>query len=228
MPTFHTVARAGVLGALLALPLGAQAEDAPPPPYLMTGANTVTIAVQWDAASLEGVIPDALTAVDDLSGGINVYYVEGGTGIAPYSSAYAYVNVQDPEGGTARHILGGWYGPDPKVAQAMQTHFAAPVEPGDSTQSAEGDSWTGQGGDGTGMIKIAITPSQDCAVGGGVLNYLAGDMSRLRIPFTGNFCTGEPLSVEISGTEGSTLSRIKVAKMLGGGQLKDGAFAFTK
>ncbi|MFU8865721.1 MAG: hypothetical protein ACNA7O_17560 [Rhodobacterales bacterium] len=143
------------LGVFLAIPLSAKSDQAPPPPYLMTGANTVTIAVEWDAESLVGVVPEALESVENLSGGINVYFVEGGTGITPYSSAYAYLDVKDPanDGATARHILGGWYGPDPKVSLAMQTYFAAPVETGASTQNPNGNEWIGRGGDETGTIR---------------------------------------------------------------------------
>lgn len=63
-------------GAMTALP--AVAQDAVAPPYLMTGANTVTIAVSWTAESLEGLLPMGVLAADDLSGGINIYDAEGG------------------------------------------------------------------------------------------------------------------------------------------------------
>ncbi len=212
------------------LPIAAQAESLPPPPYLMTGANTVTIALEWDETSVKDLVPETLTAGDDLSGGINVYYVSDAVGLGVYSSAYAYINVMDPEneGSTARHILGGWYGPDPEVSAAMEKHFGAPVKPGSSVQTSEGDTWVGEGGDDSGSIKIVIEPSDDCAAGGGVLNYLDAEMIRMVIPFIGNFCAGIPVSVDISGPEGSALAQVKVSKMLGGGQLKDGTFAFTR
>lgn len=219
-----------VAGVLPLMPSVTQAESLQAPPYLMTGANTVTIALEWEEASVKNLVPETLTVAEDLSGGINVYYVGDAVGLSVYSSAYAYINVKDPEneGATARHILGGWYGPDPKVSAAMDKHFGAPVKPGSSEQKAEGDTWVGEGGNDTGSIKIVIEPSDDCAAGGGVLNYLDGEMTRMVIPFIGNFCTGKPVSVDISGPEGSALSQVKVSKMLGGGQLKDGTFSFTR
>lgn len=63
------------------------AESAPQPPYLMTGANTVTIAVTWEAGSLEGVLPAGVVPAADLSGGLNIYDAEGGFGLSPYSAA---------------------------------------------------------------------------------------------------------------------------------------------
>jgi hypothetical protein len=214
----------------------AMAEEAPPPPYLMTGANTVTIAVTWDAESLQGLLPDGIVPADDLSGGLNVYTAEGGYGLSPYSAAYAYINVKGWDavgGGAARYILGGWYGPDPKVAAAMRTHFFAEVGAGESSQSEDGDTWTGTGGDGQGSITLTVKPGGDCIAAAGTLNYVgvAGGgvgLDLLQIPFVGDFCPAEPVSVDITGPEGSALAQIAVDKMLGGGRLRSGAFAFTK
>lgn len=227
---------AGIAFAMMAA-LPARAEDAPPPPYLMTEANTVTIAVQWDAESLKTILPPGIVPVDDLSGGLNVYTAERGYGLSPYSAAYAYVNVtgwDTVQGGAARHIIGGWYGPDAKVAAAMRQHFGAAVETGQSSQRAEGDTWIGEGGDGAeGRISLVIKPGSDCAAAAGTLNYVApaeagAGLGLLQIPFEGQFCGGEAVSVAIEGPEGSALATAKVAAILGGGQLKSGAFAFVK
>jgi hypothetical protein len=231
----HGVA-AGMAFALLAS-IPARAEDAPPPPYLMTEANTVTIAVQWNADSLKPLLPAGIVPVDDMSGGLNVYTAERGYGLSPYSAAYAYVNVtgwDTVQGGPARHIIGGWYGPDAKVAAAMRQHFGAEVETGQSSQRAEGDTWIGEGGDdGDGRISLVIKPGTDCVAAAGTLNYVApveagAGLGLLQIPFEGQFCPGEAVSVEIEGPEGSPLGTAKVAAILGGGQLKAGAFAFVK
>lgn len=219
-----------IAAALIATP--ALAEDAAPPPYLMTEANTVTIAVTWAADSLGGLMPEGMEPVEDLSGGINIYDAEDGFGLSPYSAAYAYVNVAGHEsdaGIPARFILGGWYGPDPKVADAMNTHFAAGVSTGASSQSEEGEEWTGTGGDDTGTIKVAVKPGEDCIAVAATLNYVnARDDSLMQIPFEGDFCPAEPVSVEISGPDGSALAQIEVDTMLSGGRLRNGAFAFTK
>ncbi|SDJ27626.1 hypothetical protein [Lutimaribacter saemankumensis] len=218
-----------VVSGLLASAAGA--ETAPPPPYLMTGANTVTIAVTWDAASLDGLLPDGVEPADDLSGGLNVYDAEGGFGLTPYSAAYAYINVKGFDsaiGAPARYIIGGWYGPDPKVAAAMNTHFNAGVGTGDANQSGSGDTWTGTGGDGTGSITIVIKPGSECGPAAGTLNYVGttGEAG-LKIPFTGSFCGGEAVSVDIQGAEGSALAQVKVDQILGGGRLLDGIFTFA-
>ena len=93
----------------------AGAETAPPPPYLMAGAATVTIAVTWDADSLEGLLPDGVEPADDLSSGSNVYDAEGGFGLTPYIAAYANIKVKGFDsviGVPPRYINGGWYGLD--------------------------------------------------------------------------------------------------------------------
>jgi len=230
------VAYAALVISGLSAPMVTADQVAPPPPYLMTGANTVTIAVKWDAASLDGLLPDGVVAVDGLTGGLNVYTADGGFGLSPYSAAYAYVDVtgwDSSVGASARFILGGWYGPDPKVAAAMRTHFFSDVGTGDASQSETGDTWTGTGGDDQGTITLTVKPGGDCVTAAGSLNYVGvaggGDgLDLLKIPFVGDFCPAEPVAVEISGPEGSALDRIEVAEMLGGGRLRGGAFAFTK
>lgn len=218
------------LATLTAVP--ALAEEAAPPPYLMTEANTVTIAVTWNADSLDGLLPEGIAPLKDLSGGINIYDADDGFGLSPYSAAYAYVNAAGHDsaaGIPARFILGGWYGPDPKVAAAMNTHFAAGVSPGDSEQKEDGAQWIGTGGDAAGEITLVVEPGGSCVAAAATLNYVnARDDSLMQIPFEGDYCSAEPVSVEISGPDGSALAQIKVDEMLAGGRLRNGAFAFTK
>ena len=227
--------RVATILLLAALASPAAGEEAPPPPYLMTGANTVTIAVTWQADSLDGLLPAGVVPLEDFSGGLNVYDTEGGFGLGPYSAAYAYVNVQGWEsvdGTPARHILGGWYGPDPRVAGAMRSHFNAPVTPGAATQGAEGTAWVGNGGAEDGTIRLEVLPADACVAFAGFLNYVGtagagAGLELLRIPYAGDFCPAEPVSVEMSGPEGSALDRLRVERMLAGGRLRDGTFAFT-
>ena len=231
-----TLALGPALGSGLAL-----AEDAaPPPPWLMTGADTVTVAATWAPEGVAAALPDGVVPVDDLSGGLNIYTAEGGFGISPYSAAYAYVNVKgwpSAIGAPARYILGGWYGPDPKVAAGMQTWFGAAVPPGDSAQAASGDNWTGTGGGtgvaGDGSIRLEITPTGECGPAAGTLNYVgprgeSKGLGLLKIPFTGSFCTAAAVSVDIEAPEGSTLAGLEVTSMLGGGQFKGASFAFAE
>ncbi|MFO7854385.1 MAG: hypothetical protein R6V44_04015 [Paracoccaceae bacterium] len=230
----RSVPAAAAAALLLALP--AAAEEAPPPPWLMTGANTVTVAVTWNEAAVGALLPEGVVPAADLSGGVNVYRTEGGYGFGPYESAYAYVNVEgwdSASGAPARYILGGWYGPDPKVAAAMRRRFGAAVETGESAQRAEGEDWIGEGGDGTGAIRVRVTPGGDCVPAAGTLNYVAPaapglGLGLLKIPFEGAFCPAAPVSVEIDAPEGSPMARLEATSMLGGGQLKDGTFSFGK
>jgi hypothetical protein len=224
------------LAAALALALPASAEEAPPPPWLMTGADTVTIALTWNEEGVAALLPAGVVPADDLSGGVNVYYTEGGYGFGPYTSAYAYVNVQgwdSSSGAPARYILGGWYGPDPKVAAAMRARFGAAVATGESSQRAEGDDWIGEGGDGTGAIRVRVTPSGDCVPAAGALNYVGPrepglGLGLMKVPFEGEFCPATPVSVEIEAPEGSPMATLEATSMLGGGQLKNGSFSFTE
>lgn len=133
-------------------------------------------------------------------------------------------------GTPARYIIGGWYGPDPKVPEAMQTHFNAEVLTGDSSQTENGDTWIGTGGDGSGSITLVVKPGGECGPAVGTLNYVGeagggAGLSLLKIPFVGSFCGAE--AVDIQGADGSALSKVKVDKILGGGRLRDGTFTFA-
>ena len=224
------------LGLSLAAP--ATAEDkAPPPPYQQANAYTVTIAVQWDEA-VRDLLPAGLQPVDGMSGGINIYTAPDGYGLAPYTAAYTYVSVAgyDAPGGTqARYILGGFYGPDPKVAAAMRDNYGSNVQAGEARQMAAGDAWQGVGGaDGKATLKVTVRPKGgDCPRIQGTLNYVgepadAKAFSLLQIPFVGDFCAGDPVSVEIDAPGDDVLGKLKVVKMLGGGQLKNGHFSFSR
>lgn len=52
-----------VVSGLLASAAGAG--TVPPPPCLMTGVNTVMIAVTWNADNLEGLLPHGVEPADD-------------------------------------------------------------------------------------------------------------------------------------------------------------------
>lgn len=222
--------------AVLALAPPAVADEAPPPPWLMTGANTVTIAVTWGAEGIAALLPAGVVPAANLSGGVNIYYTGGGYGLAAYTAAYAYVNVEgwnSADGALARYVLGGWYGPDPKVSAGLRDWFGAAVEAGESMQMAEGADWIGEGGDGVSSIRVRVTPAGECVPAAGTLNYVgpAGEgmgLGLLKIPFMGEFCPGAPVSVEITAPEGSPLAALEVKSMLGGGQLKNGTFSFAE
>jgi len=228
-------------GLLAAAPLSAglaeEKKMVPPPPYQMAGANTVTIAVQWDAATVDKLLPAGLKAVDGHTGGVNVYTAPNGFGLTPYSAAYAYVSVQgfdSADGTKARFILQGYYGPNPGVAKAMRTHFGSDVATGESSQRGDSQRWEGVGmAGGREVMRVAVKPKGgDCPSIGGTLNYVGvkdghAGFALMQIPYIGNFCAGDPLQLTLSGSDGDAFDSLKAVKLLGGGQLKNGIFAFT-
>jgi len=220
---------------LLGGSFAAQAEDAPPPPYLMTGMNSVAIAVAYDPASVDALLPKGLKAAEGYTGGVNIYTASGGFGLTPYSAGYMYVEVEgfvSSSGAKARYVFDSVYGPDPKVAKALEEHYDFTVSPGSSEQKA-GDgtmSATASLG-GKALFTNTIKPkSGDCPVIAGDVNYVQSDgkggWTVLPIPFAGAFCLGEAVKVEVTAPANSTFSKLKIDKMLAGFQLKDTAFAF--
>ena len=235
-----------LLSSLAAAVVDAQA---PPPPYLMAGVNTVTISVEWDPATVDAVLPPGIVPVEGYTGGINLYTAPQGYGINPYSAAYAYVSVEgydSSDGSKARYIMQGYYGPNPDVTDALVEYFAIAVTTGDSAQEATMSgglsTWTGRGGQSTdedANIKIEVEPlGGDCIPLSGTLNYVGYKETPkkgpkyplLQIPYIGDFCPGNPidLSLEGNGSGADPLDTLGVLSMTGGGQIKNASFAFVE
>src|ERR1700744_2692803 len=110
--------------ALTIMPMSPRAADQiSPPPYLVTGLNGVGINVVWDEAAVRKALPHGIEPGKEMTGGINIYSVERGNVIAPYSAAYFYVDVEgfdSPDGIKGRWMLAGAYGPDPKTSEAIK------------------------------------------------------------------------------------------------------------
>lgn len=217
--------------------LVARADEAriPPPPYLQTDAYNVTAVVQWDAAGVRKVLPVGLEPVDEMTGGITIYTAPHGHGLAPYSAGYAYVQVKgfdSDSGSKGRYIVQGFY--SGKVSQALRDYYGLHVDIGESSQSATEDGWRGVAkSDGRDVLKLAVKPKgEDCPQVAGTLNYLGNvkaksALNRLQIPFAGEYCAAEPVSVDINAPDGSALADLKVVKVLGAGQFR-GHFSFGR
>ena len=90
---WYGVIAGAILSATVA-PSSMAQDEAPPPPYVMTGASGVVIEVTWEEAAIRAVLPKGITPVADMAGGIVIYQAAKSYGLGPYSSAYFYVNVE--------------------------------------------------------------------------------------------------------------------------------------
>jgi hypothetical protein len=96
-------------------------EKIQPPPYEIAGGNFVILGVVWDEAAIRKALAPGIQPVSGMTGGINIYSVERGYVIGPYSAAYLWVDIEgfdSPEGIKGRWMLAGAYGPQPKTSGA--------------------------------------------------------------------------------------------------------------
>ncbi len=224
--------------ALTAMPISPQAADQlSPPPYLVTGLNGVEINVVWDEAAVRKALPRGIEPVKEVTGGINIYSVERGNVVAPYSAAYFYVDVEgfdSPDGVKGRWMLAGAYGPDPKTSEALRQYNGLPVRPGSSRIESTADGKHAVGTvNGHDVITADFKPVPgSCQPAAVRLNYVAlapqGEQPEVNhIPFVGEICKAEPVSAKIVAPSGDPFAAFSIVKVTGVSETKNGAATFT-
>jgi hypothetical protein len=231
---------AGVMaGAALALaaPPSTAADEVLPPPYEVTGANGVGLAVVWDEAAVRKVLPHGIEPVKGMTGGINIYSVEHGYGIGPYSAAYFYVDIEgfdSPQGIKGRWMLAGVYGPDANTAAALKTYIGLPVRTGTSRIEPTGNGERAVGSvNGHDFIAADFKPVPgSCQQAAILLNYVSlgpqGEQPVVtRLPFVGESCKADSASAKITAPSGDPFAAFTIAKVVGAGEFKHASFAFS-
>lgn len=228
---------AGLALTVAAVPARAADHAPPPPPYELTGMNGVGISVVWDEAAIRKALPPGIEPAKGMTGGINIYSVRHGNGIAPYSAAYLYVDVEgydSPEGIKGRWMLAGIYGPEPKTSAALKEYNGLPVRPGTSRLEPTADGKRAIGiFDGKEIVTAEIKPVPNgCAPAAAELNYLArspetGQVIVTKIPFAGDVCKANLVSAELTAPSGDAFAAYRIARPVGASEFRNGAFAFS-
>jgi hypothetical protein len=172
-----------------------------------------------------------------MTGGINIYSAERGYVIGPYSAAYLWVDIEgfdSPEGVKGRWMLAGAYGPQPKTSAALTAYYGLPVRPGSARFEPTADGKRAVATvDGHDVItaEIKAVPGS-CEAAAISVNYESvspetKQVSVLRIPFVGDACKAEPVSVKITAPPGDPFSAYPISKVVGASDIKNGSFAFT-
>jgi hypothetical protein len=223
---------------LLVTVAGAQAPTTvPAPPYLQTGAQFVTAGVTYDEAVLRKVLPPGVNPTPKFTGGINIYQAPMGYGLAPYSSAYLWVDVEgydSPDGSKGRWMLQGMYGPEP-VPTGIRENLGWPVRAGGSRHetSDRGKRGIGLLGDRE-VISVEIKPgTKGCQPIKGTVNYLSqlGPSKKLvvtEIPYVGELCAAEAIGVAVQAPDGDPLNAIKPSGVLWAGEFRNATFSFSR
>lgn len=227
------------LGAVMGLSAAcAMAQQKPGPlPWSVATGDYVLIGVQWDEATVRQALPAGIKAAADLSGGVALYKTTSGFGAGVYDGAYAFVNVEgfdSADGSKGRWIMQGAYGPNEALSAAIREAYGWPVRNGsvDYEETVTGKRAALTVG-GTRMIEMNVNISaMPCPAVAGVAHYVgkaksAGKFTLNQIPFTGQWCGAEPVTLNVVAPASDAFSRFVPAKVLWAGQFKSGAVAFS-
>lgn len=228
-----------LLGIALGLACGVSAaqDKLLPPPYQMAGTNHVLVGVVWDEAAVRKSLPRGITPVKEMTGAINIYQAERGYVIGPYQSAYFWVDIEgfdSPDGTKGRWMLAGVYGPEDKTSAALKQYYGLPVRLGTSRfePTAEGKRAIGTvNGQDFITVEIKSDPGS-CEPAAGRLNYpgLSAKTKQIvvnEIPFVGDFCKAEPVSVNVNAPAGDPFAAFPIAKVVWAAEFKNGSFSFS-
>lgn len=242
-----TLQRSGVsiLGAITVAVLAAgqaciaYAQDKsklPDPPYQVTGTYNVIVGVVWDEAMLKKMLPPGMKPVKELTGAFNIYQATRGYGVTPYSAVYAWADVEgwdSADGTKGRWMLAGAYGPDERVSIAMRDIMGWPTRVGMSNleETNTGRRATGMV-NGRSVVEAEVKSSAlPCDAVAGTLNYpvqIKGKILVNQIPFAGDWCGAEPVSLKVTAPAGDPFAVLVPVKVVWAGEFRNGAFALSR
>lgn len=216
------------LAVLLAATMGAASAVAQdkllPPPYILTGFETIATGVTWDEAAIRAALPPGVVPAKEMTGGINIYKVGGSYGPGgAFTAAYLWVDLEgiDASDGTkGRWMLAGVYGPSQQSTTSFQEFLGLPVRNGIARHEATAGGVRAVGSHG-GRDLVAVDVKIDyskCGPGGGALNFLS-DMPRTNhlvafsAAFWGEVCPAEVVSARVVAPNGDPFAQFQPKKV---------------
>lgn len=220
MLKMKNVVRVGaVLATVISASLANGQEKLTPPPYVLTGFESITTGVTWDEATVRSVLPKGVVPAKEMTGGINIYKAAGGYGPGAYTAAYLWVDLEgiDASDGTkGRWMLAGVYGPSQRATTTFQEFYGIPIRNGSARHEPTGGNVRAVGSSG-GRDLVAVDVKVDltkCGPGGGAVNFLS-DMPRTNhlvifsAAFWGEVCPAEVVSARIIAPEGDSFAQFQ-------------------
>jgi DNA-binding CsgD family transcriptional regulator len=195
---------------------GQEDNPLPPPPYQVGGVEMLFTGVRFSGGVARELLPPDLEPAGSNSGLICAYIVTSGWGVAPFSAAFAAVEVKGfdaPDGSPGYCIVSGWYSGG--GYRLMARHYNQFAQQGESRLSRDGDLVVGRAGPpGVDALVVRARPAQNGPPEAAVVhNYLgmhpAGGASLFAIAFSGMAINAEPVSIEMSDAAGERMLRAR-------------------
>ena len=89
----------------------------PPPPYTINKIKQLTISLNWEKESVEGLLEKDFQYNDELSGGITILNSKEKQDFAPFSGAFLWIDGKEDKDGI--HIFFSTYGPNKLINRIM-------------------------------------------------------------------------------------------------------------
>ena len=232
------VALVAIDQAAISLPDGMAfgAEDIPPPPYLVSRANHVLVGVVFDESVVKSMLPTGIQPAPGGTGGINMYQVEEASGLPLYSAFYLWADVEGydaPDGTKGRWMLAGGYAPA-HVQAALAKYYGYPTRDGATRIDWLGEKVRAVGtmaGRETVLVELA-RKKEACQRVTGTVNEVTANANTsrsqvIKFPFAGEWCSADPVRVEVNGPSGDAFGRLKPVKIVWTGELRAAAYAWV-
>lgn len=181
-------------------------------PYVVRGNTHMLIGVKLNADAVREMIPEGLTPVEGMTGGLQMYESGGSDTVEGYKRSYVWVDLVDMNsvtGNPGRYIL--WVADSDKSQKMAKLGYDR--ADGEVALSEADGLMTGTlSVDGTQLVEASVKPG-DCADGTGAINYPSQmkDVDGLSVTvyaFAGKFCGAELDSLDVTAPEDHPLSRL--------------------
>ena len=197
----------------------ASAADAPNGPFLAMGGQLVEVGLSFDEAAVRAALPEGLTPAEGFTGGVDIYHLDHGWGIAPYSAGYLWIDLADhpsPDGSPGRYMVQGFY--SSKFRAIASLHQEVIVDGSGTLTETDGTIVGSAGPDGAEVLKLSVKvdPTKCFTAVEGMGDYIwkaATGFTVMHIPTVVDGCEAQPLSVEVLANDGP-LAALKPTAML--------------
>lgn len=201
-------------------------------PFLGMGGQVVEVGLSFDEAAVRAALPDGLKPAEGFTGGIDIYHLDHGWGIAPYSAGYLWIDLADhpsPDGSPSRYMVQGFYS---EKFRAIPSLHQDVIVDGSGTLTDAGGMLNGSAGPaGKELLRLSVKvdPSKCTPSVEGMGDYIwksGNGFTVMHIPTVADVCEATATSVEVLASDGP-LAALKPTAILWAVEGHNGAAVFA-